>query len=73
MRQVNARWVPHMLTEDNRQNHMREGLKMLTQYNEKGESFLNRIVTHNETWLHYWTPECKSRSMAWKMADETAQ
>ncbi len=45
---------------------------MLMRSNEEGESFFNQIVTGDETWLHYWTPECKSASTVWKSANETA-
>ncbi len=34
--------------------------------------FLSQIVTGDETWQHYWMPECKSTSMAWKMTDKIA-
>ncbi len=51
---------------------MGAGWKMLMQYNEEGKSFLSRIVISDETWLHYWTSEGKSTSMAKKTADKTA-
>ncbi len=72
MRKMSAQWMFRMLTEDNSRNRIEAGLEMLMQYNEEWESFLNRIATTNETWLHYWTPECKSTSMAWKTTDKTA-
>ncbi len=45
---------------------------MLTQYNKEAESFLSRIVTSDETWIHYYRLECKSVSVVWKTAYKTA-
>lgn len=69
---VSARWVPRNLTDEHRQKRMGAALEMLTRYNQGGEEFLDRIVTGDETWFHYWTPETKARSMVWKKKDQPA-
>ncbi len=66
---VSTRWVPRMLTQDNGKNHTRVGLEMLTGYNEEGE-FFKSDCNCDETWLHYWMPECKSTSIVRKMANK---
>jgi histone-lysine N-methyltransferase SETMAR len=35
-------------------------------YEMEGNAFLFRIVTGDESWVHYFTPESKATSMAWK-------
>ncbi len=63
-RKVSARWVLRMQTQDNCRNCMGARLKILMRCNEEGASYISWIVTGNETWLHYWMPECKSVSIA---------
>jgi len=42
-------------------------------YNNKGEEFLSRIVTGDETWVHHYEPESKGQSMEWKHPDSPAK
>ena len=72
MRKVSARWVPRLLTEEHRQARMGAALELLGRYHEEGDDFLSRIVTGDESWVHYWTPESKEASKVWKMQDEEA-
>lgn len=72
MRKVSARWVPRELSEEHQKTRMATSLEILQRYENDGEAFLERIVTGDESWVHYWTPETKSQSMVWKTADEAA-
>ena len=36
------------------------------QYNDEGDTFLNRVVTCDETWIHFFEPESKQQSSVWK-------
>lgn len=72
LRKVSARWVPRDLSETHRSNRMAAALDFLTRYEADGAKFLNRIVTGDETWIHFWTPETKRASMVWKTVDEPA-
>jgi len=40
--------------------------KTLASFEEEGEEFLDSIVTGNETWAHYYTPETKEQSKQWR-------
>jgi hypothetical protein len=64
-RKVCARWVPKQLTEDHKSTRMAFSLQNLQRYKTEDE-FLTRIVTGDETWVHYVTPETKRDSMIWK-------
>ncbi|XKL61109.1 hypothetical protein PGB90_008166 [Kerria lacca] len=61
-----ARWVLKQLTEQHRTNRMGASLAFLTQYHERGEEYLSRIVTGDESWVHYYQPESKEQSKIWK-------
>ncbi len=72
MLKVCARWVPRQLTGEHRKNRLASALQFLTQYNEQGNDLIERIVTGDEIWVHFWTPETKEQSRVWKTkAEET--
>ena len=50
-RKVCARWVPRMLTQENRMQVCQD---LLNQYEADGDSFLDRIITGDETWCHHY-------------------
>ncbi|GFQ98509.1 histone-lysine N-methyltransferase SETMAR [Trichonephila clavata] len=62
-RKLCARWVPKMLTEENKKKRMGFALDFLTRYAEGGDQFLDHIVTGDEAWVYHHTPESKQRSM----------
>jgi histone-lysine N-methyltransferase SETMAR len=41
-------------------------LQHLLQYADEGEDMLNRTVTGDESWVHYYQPKSKSASVQWK-------
>jgi len=63
-----ARWVPRMLTDDHKKQRVEAATKFLADYEAGGEEFLDSIVTGDETWAHYLTPETKEQSKQWKHA-----
>jgi hypothetical protein len=40
--------------------------RLLDCYGAESDHFLERIVTGDETWTHYYEPESKHQSMDWK-------
>ncbi|GFV52616.1 mariner Mos1 transposase [Trichonephila clavipes] len=61
-----ARWVPKILTESHKTKRIGCALKGLTRYHEGGLDFLSQIVTGDETWVSYDTPESKQQSMEYR-------
>jgi hypothetical protein len=59
---VSARWVPRLLSPE----HGERRLVAITQLLQEGAEFLCSVVTCDETWVHYFTPESKSASKQWK-------
>ena len=58
-KKVFAKWVPHRLTEDQRQERFRRCRANLRRFRREGNSFLDRIVSGDETWVYSWDPELK--------------
>ena len=64
-RKVCARWVPRMLIQGHKEHRMQICQDLLNQYEAEGDSFLDRIITGDETWCHHYEPESKRQSMEW--------
>ena len=62
---VCARWVPRQLTEAHEQSRL-EACSELLEYCHSDKTFLQRIVTGDETWVHHFEPESKRASMEWR-------
>ena len=41
----------------------------LRKFSQSGIRFLDRIITTDETWFHYYDPETKQQSSQWKNVD----
>lgn len=65
-RKVSARWVPKMLTEEHKRKRIECAQQFVASFEDKGEEFLDSIVTGDETWAHYYTPEMKEQSKQWR-------
>lgn len=61
-----ARWVPHMLTAEHKQQRVDCARMFLEEHEAEGDEFLDAIITADETWCHYYTPETKQQSKQWK-------
>ena len=60
-----ARWVPRQLTEAHKQSRLEACFELL-EYCHSDKTFLQRIVTGNESWVHHFEPESKKASMEWR-------
>ncbi|KYN29152.1 hypothetical protein ALC57_01425 [Trachymyrmex cornetzi] len=60
MKKLSARWVPRLLTVDNKRLSISKQCLKLFKHNPN--EFLRRVVTVDETWIHYYTPETKQQS-----------
>lgn len=65
MRKLCARWVPHLLTTDQKQMRKRLSQQSLDRFNRDPTDFVRRFVTMDETWVHHYTPETKQQSKQW--------
>ena len=69
MNRICARWVPRMLSEENMTNRTEASRQFLRKFSQSGIDFLDRIITTDETWFHYYDPETKQQSSQWKNID----
>jgi hypothetical protein len=56
---VSARWVPRLLTREHRQRRLVVVTQLFQRYEREGAELLDSIVTCDENWVHYLTPESK--------------
>ncbi|XP_052820122.1 histone-lysine N-methyltransferase SETMAR-like [Mya arenaria] len=68
MSHVSARWVPRLLTVEEKDVRVRESRTFVRKVG-RDPSYLSRIITTDETWVHYFEPDSKQASMVWKHAD----
>ncbi|GFT18052.1 histone-lysine N-methyltransferase SETMAR [Trichonephila clavipes] len=55
-----------MLTHEHKTKSLGSALSFLERYSNEGDDFLSHIVTGNEIWVAYVTPESKQQSMEWR-------
>ena len=68
-RKVAAKWVPHLLTDEQRHCRVNISSVHLARFHREGEAFLQRIVACDETWARSWEPELKQQSSQWLSPD----
>ena len=66
MNKVCARWIPRILTEENKTNRVSASWSFLDRYRMEGDGFLDRIITTDETMINLFDPETKCESSVWK-------
>ena len=66
MTKASSRWVPHLLTPDQRYERVQSCQELLADYSIEGNDFLFRIITGDKSFLY---PESKQSSKEWKRAD----
>ena len=64
-RKVCAKWVPHLLTDEQKVLRVTLCKSHLRRHQKEGLTFLERILTCDETWAHSWEPELKQQSAIW--------
>ncbi|XP_049521685.1 histone-lysine N-methyltransferase SETMAR-like [Dermacentor silvarum] len=72
MKKVCARWVPRLLTIDQRRMRADISNQCLSMLDRNRQDFWRRFVTVDETWIHHYTPESKQKSKQWTGPDEGA-
>ena len=65
MRRVAAKFVPRLLTVDQKQRRLGVCLE-LHEMTDSDRTFLSRIITADESWIYAYDPETKQQSSQWK-------
>jgi len=63
-----ARWVPRLLTADQKRTRMKFSEQCLERFNKNKTDFVRRFITMVETWIHHYTSEAKQQSKQWTEA-----
>jgi hypothetical protein len=63
-----ARWVPRLLTADQKRTRMNISEQCLGCFNKNKTDVLRQFITMDETWIHHYTPESKQQSKQWSEA-----
>ena len=69
---VSCRWVSKILTPEHKQNRLDISRKLLDRFHKEGETFLQRIITCDETWAFHYEPT-KQQNMEWKHTSSTME
>ena len=62
MRKLTAHWVPKSLSDEQMATRASVCSALLKQFRSKEDDFHSRLVTVDETWVHYYEPENKAQS-----------
>ena len=62
---LTARWVPKSLSDEQMATRTSVCSALLKRFRSKEDDFLSRLVTVDETWVHYYEPENKAQSRQW--------
>ena len=63
MRKLTARWVPKFLSDEQMETRASVCSALLKRFMSKDDDFLLRLVTVDETWVHYYEPENKAQML----------
>jgi len=72
MKKLYARWVPRLLTANQKRTRMKICEQCLESFNKNKTDFVRRFITMDETWNHHYTPESKQQSVQWTEASCSA-
>ena len=70
LKKVCTRWVPKCLTPLQRANRVDCCQELLQDSKEDLATFLSRIVTGDETWIHHYDPLNQAEARSWKKPGE---
>ena len=60
-----SRWMPHFLTDAQKDNRVRCAKNLLAQYEHADPRRLSEIITGDESWIRYEEPLSKERNKVW--------
>ena len=66
MPKVSARWVPRMLTDDQKRSWLDISKYLLHRHEDDPSDFIDRVETQDVIWVHHFDSETKMQSMQWK-------
>ena len=65
VRKMSARWVPHLLTDQQKRQRVKVAKKLLQMFPKYDKKQFANVVTGDETWVHYFEPVRKVSNKIW--------
>ena len=65
VRKISARWVPHLLTDEQKRQRVKVAKKLLQMFPKYDKKQFANVVTGDKTWVHYFEPVRKVSNMIW--------
>ncbi|KAI6648784.1 hypothetical protein LOD99_7047 [Oopsacas minuta] len=73
LRKLCARWIPHQLHPEQKQNRVKWCHEMLTKFKNGTLRDISKIITDDETWIYHYDPETKQQSRQWLKLEKVSQ
>ena len=70
LRKVCARWVPHLLTEEQKTQRLKCARELLKTYKGCNSRVISNLLTGDETWVHMFEPQRRADNKQWKRKDK---
>ncbi|CAH1973101.1 unnamed protein product [Acanthoscelides obtectus] len=70
VRKLVSRWIPHLLTEEQKAARVNWCQKTLDRFNSGNSKNVYSIVSGDESWIYCYEPENKRQSAVWVFQDE---
>ena len=70
LRKVRARWVPHLLTEEQKTQCLKCAWELLKTYKGCNSQVISNLLTGDETWVHMFEPQRRADNKQWKQKDK---
>ena len=65
MREICSKWLPRLLTVDQKQQRVDDSERCLELFQRNKKDFFMQYVTMDETWIHHYTLESNRQSAEW--------
>ena len=69
LRKVCARWVPHLLIEEQKIQRLKYARELLKTYKGCNSRVISNLLTGDETWVHMFEPQRRADNKHWKRKD----
>ena len=70
LRKVCARWVPHLLTKEQKIQRLKCARELLKSYKGCNSRVISNLLTDDETWVHMFEPQRRADNKQWKRKDK---
>ena len=70
LRKVWARWVPHLLTEEQKTQCLKCARELLKTYKGCNSRVISNLLTGDKTWMHMFEPQRRVDNKQWKRKDK---